>query len=156
MPCHAAIADKTVSLKADLTVEDALKTLKKAKCEGAAVIDENNVVIGFFSPQVLMKNLLPVSVAMADGIQLDVTVRAAPGIAKRLKKVMPLPVQDLMERKHFPVVYPQTPLWEGVNLIVTSGMPLVVVDHQTNKYIGFITQSSMMTELQRLQDSDVS
>lgn len=156
MPCHAAIIDKALVLKSGVNVEKALKDMVKKKVEYAAVVDEEGGLIGFFSHQILMKNLLPVSVAMNDGIQLDVKIHAAPGIAKRLKKVSPLTVDELMERKNFPVVYPETPLWEGVNLIVQSGLPLIVVEAGTHKYIGIVSHGSALEELQRLQGSEAS
>ncbi len=156
MPCHAAIVDKALVLKTDMTVEKALKDMAKAKSEAAAVVDKKGIVAGFFSHQLLMKNLLPVSVAMADGIQLDVKIPAAPGIAKRLKKVLPLTVEEIMERKEFPIVYPSTPLWEGVNLLVQHGQSLTVIDPDTKKYIGLITQTSALNELERLKDSEAN
>lgn len=154
MPCHAAIIDKALVLKETVKVEKALKALKKANAENAAVTDENGVLIGFFSYQILMKNLLPVSVAMADGIQLDIAIPAAPGIAKRLKNVMSLTLTQFIERKSFPIVYPETPLWEGINLIVQTNMPLTVIEPESQKYIGLITHESAYDELQRLQKSE--
>ncbi len=153
MPSHAAIAEQSLSFSPDMEVEKALKELKKKKTESAAIVNEQGEVEGVFSLQIVMKNLLPVSVAMADGIQLDVTVRAAPGIAKRLKKVSPLAVAELMERK-FKAVYPETPIWEAVNYLVSSNDPLVVVEGQNNKFIGLITSQSAMDELKRLQESE--
>lgn len=156
MPCHAAIVDKALVLKVDTKISKALKDMKKKGVQSAAVIDGKGALAGFFSYRILMKNLLPVSIAMSDGIQLDVTIPAAPGIAKRLKKVMPLTVETLMERKNFPVVYPETPLWEGVNLIVQTGLPLSVVEGEANTYIGLVTHESALEELERLQNSEAS
>ena len=153
MPCHAAIVEKATTLKADATVEKALKAMKKAGVEFAPVI-EGGAVVGLFSYQILMQNLLPVSVTMNDGIQLDVQVQAAPGIAKRLRNALTLTVDKVMERQNFPVVYPETATWEGVNMLVRTGLPLSVVDQETEKYIGFITQESLLDELQRLQESE--
>jgi len=155
MPCHAAIADKTISIKVDDTVEKSIKALKKAKAEYAAVTDEDGILVGVISFQILMKNLLPVSVVMNDGVQLDVQIKAAPGIAKRLRNVLPITIETIMERKDFPFVYPETPTWEGVNLMVRSGRPVCVVDPESQKYIGLITQSSLLEELQRLQESEM-
>lgn len=154
MPCHAAIVPKALSLKADTTVEKALKAMKKAKVEYAPVVDADGIIAGLFSYKILMKNLLPVSVAMSDGIQLDVQIQAAPGIAKRLRNVQLLSVETLMERQDFPIVYPETPTWEGVNVLVQTGLPLTVVEPQTQKYIGFITQTSLLEELDRLRESE--
>ncbi len=153
MPSHAAIAEQSLSFTPDMEVEKAIKELKKKKLESAVVVNEQGVVEGVFSLPIVMKNLLPVSVAMADGIQLDVTVRAAPGIAKRLKKVHPLSVSELMERK-FNMVYPETPIWEAVNHLVNSNGPLVVVEGENNKFVGTITAQSAMDELKRLQESE--
>lgn len=153
MPCHAAIEKKSITLKADTTIEKALKELKKAKVEYAPVLD-GGVLVGLFSYQILMKNLVPVSVNMGGGVQMDVNISAAPGIAKRLKNSMLLTVDTMMERKSFPVVFPSTPTWEGVNMMVQTGLPLTVVDPETQKYVGFISQTSLLEELQRLQESD--
>lgn len=153
MPSHAAIAENPLTFAPDMEVEKALKELKKKKLESAAIVNENGEVEGVFSLPIVMKNLLPVSVAMADGIQLDVTVRAAPGIAKRLKKVHPLAVSELMERK-FNTVYPETPIWEAVNYLVSSNGPLIVVEGENNKFLGMVTAQSAMDELDRLQESE--
>jgi len=155
MPCHAAMIDKPTIIKPDTKVEKALKELQKKHLDGAPVVDENGVVVGIFSISGVMQNLLPVSVAMSNGIQLDVTVRAAPGVAKRLKKVYPLPVSDLMERKFY-AVYPQTPIWEGVNMLVTHGAPIFVVENDENKFIGILDFHTALAELQRLQESEAT
>ncbi|NCT40579.1 MAG: CBS domain-containing protein [Alphaproteobacteria bacterium] len=154
MPCHAAIADKALTIKVDSTIEAALKAMKKAKVEYAPVTDEDGAIVGLLSYHILMKNLLPVSVTMNDGMQMDVNIPAAPGIAKRLRNVLLLTVDTVMERKNFPVVYAATPTWEGVSMMVQTGLPLTVIDPETQKYIGFITQTSLLDELQRLHEKD--
>jgi len=151
MPCHAAIADKAVSIKIDTTIEKAIKAMKKAKAEYAPVTD-NGSLVGILSYHILMKNLLPVSVNMSEGMQVDVNIAAAPGIAKRLRNSMLLTVDTMMERKSFPVVYPETPIWEGVSMMAKTAMPICVIEAETQKYIGLITQSSLLKELQRLSD----
>ncbi|MCB9984008.1 MAG: CBS domain-containing protein [Rhodospirillales bacterium] len=153
MPSHAAISEEFMIFSPDMEVEKALKELKKKKQDAAIVIGEDGQVEGEFSLQSVMKNLLPVSVAMADGIQLDVTVRAAPGIAKRLKKVYPLKVADLMERK-IHAIAPEMPIWEAVNHLVNTCAPLWVIERESGKCLGVITAQSAMDELKRLQESE--
>ena len=99
MPSHAAMVSKPVTVSPDLNVEKAIETLQKNKIDAAAVVDEEGALVGLFSLTVMMKNLLPVSVVVQDGIQLDIPIKAAPGIAKRLRKVYPLTVAEIMERK---------------------------------------------------------
>ena len=153
MPSHAAIAEKSLSFSPDTEVEKALKEMKKKKQDEAAIVNKDGEIEGVISLAIIMKNLLPVSVAMSDGIQLDVKVRAAPGVAKRLKKIYPLMVSDIMERK-FASIYPETPIWEAVNHLVNNTGPLVVVEGENNKFIGMINSQSAMEELQRLQESE--
>ena len=152
MPCHAAMIDKPFTLSPEMSVEKALKELKKKKFDAAAVVNEAGEIVGVFSLQNVMKNLLPVSIAMHDGVQLDVTVRAAPGIAKRLNKVFPLSVEELMDRD-FHAVLPDTAIWEAVNILVNYGAPLFVVENEENKFLGVIDFQSAYAELQRLQES---
>ncbi|MCB1531348.1 MAG: CBS domain-containing protein [Alphaproteobacteria bacterium] len=153
MPCHSAMIDNPLSVKTDEEVGKVLAKMKKAKTRFAAIIDKDDKLVGLFSYAILLKNLLPVSVAMADGLQLDVTVRAAPGIAKRLKKVYYLPVADFMERK-VNAVHPDTPTWEGINALILHGEPILVVDPKTEKLAGMINGQSALEELIRLKDSE--
>ncbi len=152
MPSHAA-SEKISTVSPDASVEDALKLLKKEKITVLPVVGDGGIIVGVFSLQALFRNLLPVSVAMSDGIQLDIKIGAAPGIAKRLKKVEVLKVSDVMERK-FPVVAPETPLWESVNLLVQGGTPLVIAEPGTGRYLGMISHQSMLDELSRMKDSE--
>ena len=64
MPSHAAITEQFLALPPDTEVEKALKELKKKKLESAVIINGKGQVEGTFSLQGVMKNLLPVSVAM--------------------------------------------------------------------------------------------
>lgn len=152
MPCHAAASVKIVAVSPDETVEDVLAKMKKQKSDIAVVTDEDDKAAGVFTVQILLKNLLPVSVAMSDGIQLDIKVGAAPGIAKRLKKLEVVPVGDLMQRK-FAFVSPEAPLWEGINLLLQYGAPLLVLD-SSGIAIGAMNSQSALEELIRLKDSE--
>lgn len=149
MACHAAISKKYPTIPQDATVEKALEVLAKGKVSAAPVTGKGGVYLGVFSLENLFKNLLPVSVAMADGIQLDVSISAAPGVAKRLKKIQPLPVTDFLLRK-VTTVAPGTPLWEGVQVIVRQNGILPVVDSESGKLMGVINELSMMAEMERL------
>ncbi len=153
MPCHAAMNKKFVSVQEETSVEKALATMKKGNVTEVPVVDDEGVFQGVFSLKKLFENLLPVSVSMADGVQLDVTLAAAPGVAKRLKKVKPLLVRDFMMRK-VPRVAPGAPLWEGMQAMIgTHGCAILpVVDPDSGKLLGLINTQSMMNELERLSD----
>lgn len=151
MPCHTAIDKKIFTISPEDNVEHALKAIKKSKAAGAAVVDENGVLLGIVSMKVILKNLIPVSVAMAGDVQIDVKVTAAPGVAKRYKNILPLPVTEVMERKPC-TVSPDSAIWESVGLLSKYGNLLCVVDER-QKYIGMITYDSLVSTL---QDSEIS
>lgn len=153
MPCHAAMIAKPMTVSPDDEVGKVLADMKDKDFDAVAVVAKDGTLEGLLSIKVLLQNLLPVSVSMADGLQMDITVQAAPGIAKRLKKVEPLHVSEIMTRKVH-IVYPETALWEGVNLLVQYGAPLVVVEGETKKFVGLITFQSALNELNRLKDSE--
>tara|TARA_R110001592_G_scaffold16881_9_gene71596 strand:- start:19917 stop:20378 length:462 start_codon:yes stop_codon:yes gene_type:complete len=152
MPCHSAIVGKNVTASPNDSVENVLKAIKKGNVKAASIMNDDGEFVGIFSLKVLLKNLIPVSVAMADGIQIDIKVQAAPGIAKRLGKVMPLPVSELMDRKP-KTVLSDDPIWEGVGQLTKNGEPLCVIDDK-GKYLGMITYESLVEDLQNMETTD--
>jgi CBS-domain-containing membrane protein len=50
-------------------------------------------------------------------------------------------------------VYPETPVWEAVNLIVQHGAPVMVEDQESGCLLGLISEQSLLDELQRMQDA---
>ena len=151
MPCHEAMLKKPVIVKPEQSVEDVLKILESNKISAAPVVDGKGILQGVFSMKILLKSLIPVSVTMGDGFQLDIKIGAAPGIAKRLAHVLPLPVSDLMDRK-VTTVSPDAPLWEGVSLLTKHSGSLSVVDDKM-KFLGLITYASLVGALERLAET---
>lgn len=151
MPCNAATIKQAISVSTEDTVEKVIDVLREHQIDAVPVLDKNGKLEGVFSTRILLKNLLPVSVTTGDDILMDIKIGAAPGVAKRLKKVKPLKVSELMLRKMH-IVAPSAPLWEGVNLLVHHGSPILVVEPETGKFIGMMTEQSVIDELERVQD----
>ena len=152
MPCHAAMIEKLITVSPNQEIEEVIGILRKNDIDAVPVVDEDGKLKGMFSTQILLKNLLPVSMTTGDALGMNVTVGAAPGVAKRLRKVKPLTVSDLMERKTN-IVHPETPLWEGVNMLVHHGAPLFVVEKDGGKLMGMIFEQSIIDEMERVQDT---
>lgn len=152
MPCHSAISQTILSVCHSDVVEDVLLELENAKTNIAIVLDDDDVFLGVFSKKILLKNLIPVSVAMADGVQIDFKMPAAPGIAKRLAKVMPLAVSELMERKPKSVL-PDEPVWNSVSQLTAHGEPLCVID-KNDRFLGVITYESLLDDLKNMETTD--
>jgi CBS-domain-containing membrane protein len=151
MPCSAAMIEKVLTALTEDEVESTVAAMKKANIDLVPVVDEKGVAVGAFTYHQLFENLLPV--AVSDGFGGSINIGAAPGVAKRLKKVLPLKVSDLMDRK-ITAVYPETPLWEGVGLLVQTNAPVLVVEPKSGKLLGVITNQSALDELNRLKDSE--
>lgn len=88
-------------------------------------------------------------------MRLDNIIGAAPGIAKRLRKRMPYAVRDIM-RHDVPVVYPDTPLWEGVRLLVKHNIILPVLEKDSTQLLGVVTQQSAMRYLLQIVEKQES
>jgi len=151
MPCHAAMIEKLITVKTDQEVGEAMAVLKKNDIDAVPVVDESGRLEGIVTTRTLLKNRLPVSLTTGDDLHMDIKVGAAPGVAKRLKKIRPLKISELMERK-MNVVHPETPLWEGVNLLVQYGPPVLVAEKESGKLLGMILEQSIINELERVQD----
>ncbi|MCB1557223.1 MAG: CBS domain-containing protein [Alphaproteobacteria bacterium] len=137
--------EKPASLSPGQTVAEALALFAKKKVRSAPVLGPDNTLTGVFSLRHLMKNLLPVSVVLDNGLQMPVT--AAPGMDRRLLKLRPVAVETLMET-HPPLVTPDMPPWEIVALMVREGRPLAVVDDmETRRYRGFVTEMAVIAAL---------
>lgn len=152
MPCHTAISDVKVTAKPEDHVQDVLDAIRQAGATLAAIVDDDGILIGVFSYKTLLGSLIPVSVAMANGVQLDVRVTAAPGVAKRLSNVKMHPVSEVMNRKPITVQL-DTPIWEGVSLLTRHGGPLCVID-DNEKFHGFVTYSSLLEDLENMETTD--
>lgn len=150
--CRAAMTTNFLAASPDDHVPEILKKMRQLKIEFVPVVDGEGELLGIFSIQSLMRNLLPVSVAVSGGVQMDVRVAAAPGIAKRLARMDYLGVGEVMERKII-AAGPDMPLWEGINLLVQHGSPLAVVDPASGKIAGLIDFQSALDALVKLKDA---
>lgn len=154
MPCHSAMINNVITVKPDVIVEDVVKKMrdKKKPSDTVVIIDEKGRMQGYFTMKVLLKNLLPVSLSVQNSaVGNDVMVGAAPGIAKRLFKVKPIAVSQIMERK-FRILAPDTPTWEGVQALVEYGSPIFIIEEGTEKFVGAMDEKSAIAELERIQN----
>lgn len=151
MPCHAGMRDQLLCVSAQDTVENVLASMDKDCHDFAVVTDEAGAYAGIFSRSILLGALLPVEVKV-DGSAM-VTLSAAPGIAQRLQKSKPLPVDKFVD-KSCKTAPPNLPLWEGITLLLDNkNMPLVVVDANTRKPLGLMCETSVLHELERMQNN---
>lgn len=155
MPCASATLENVPTLKPDQEIGVVMKLFKKHQLEHFPVVDGEGVLLGYLSQHIILRNLLPVSFNVPGMTETGMMrIGAAPGIAKRLKKIKPLKVEDLMERK-FQSIHPETPIWEGVHLLVEHGSPLMVIEENSGRFIGLINRFSALEELERLLKKEI-
>lgn len=141
--------EDVVTAKADDTVEAAMALLDQHYVRFLPVLDDAGRLVGMFGTHVLLKNLLPVSVTMEDGLQrLDFVIGAAPGVSKRLHKLLPVQIGTILERDPI-VVHPDTATWEVIRLIVRHSSPLPVIDEKDGKLLGIVTEQSIIADMNR-------
>ncbi len=153
MPCYAAINKNSLTVKETDIIEDVLKLMREKGQDIVAVENEDGEFEGLFGLQTLMRNALPVSISMGDDFYGDINVPAAPGIAKRLEKILPLSVSGFVNRKVH-VLAPDVPIWQGVSMLVKYGEPMVILDQESKKFIGFMSYQSAFDEIERLKNSE--
>jgi len=151
MPCKDALVKKVMTVSPDMSVEQALKDMKKSGLFFAPVVDSDGTLVGLFSVSRLLENTLPVSVALASGgaAGVNVMVPSAPGMAKRLQKYRGARVSEMMQRQ-FGVVDPDMSLESAVRLIRETGEPAVVVDGPSGAFQGVVTAESVLEALEKM------
>ncbi len=155
MPCSDAMVTEVISARPDQTVADALALFDKHGIRSVPVVDEKNQVIGLFNFSHLLHSILPVPVTLSSGfgrlknmdISLDHLNGASPWVAKRLNIMLPKTLKEVMI-KDPRTVRPDTPLREGVRLLVKYGSPLPVVKSETDKtLVGLISSQGTVSAL---------
>lgn len=154
MPCSDAMITQVITASPEQTVSDALNLFKTHNIRSVPVIDDNKVVVGLFSFSHLLHGILPMPATMGDqllrvrhmDISLDHLAGASPWVAKRLKILLPKKLNEVMIKK--PVtVHPETPLREGIRLMVKYDSPLPAVDSKSKKLVGIISSQSVLAVL---------
>ncbi|SFO68762.1 CBS domain-containing protein [Cohaesibacter marisflavi] len=153
MPCKDAMIEKVISLTPDMIVEDALHILEHEKIRTAPVISSDNRLLGMFGFMSVMRQVLPVSVTMTNGLEhLDFARGAKPDIAKRINEIKSKPVESAMEQEPI-TISPDLSVWEGILKLTKHGSPLPVVESGTQKFLGILTEQSAISELELIVSS---
>ncbi len=161
MPCRDAMVTNVITARSDQTVSDALKLFETHRITSIPIVDDKSAVIGVFSFTNCLLNILPMSLgldAQSSGplsrlqymeISLDNLAETKPWVANRLIRELPRKLGDAMVKSP-PTVHEETPLREGIRLLVKHGSPLIVVDDDDRTLVGIITYHNTLRALNRL------
>jgi len=151
-PCSDAMIKEVLTLKPDQTVAEAMAIYKKENIRSLPVVDDNGKLVGLMGLKDVLLNLLPKSVTMNDGVRrLDFIMDAAPGIAKRLKKTLPMKVSEIMD-KNPTALERDTSTWEAVRVMALHGSPLSIVDPKTGDFLGMISRQTLLGQMEIMVD----
>ncbi len=156
MTCQNAMIEHMVSVGPHQTIGDALVLLKTKCIRWAPVVDADGRFLGHFAFSDVLARLLPGPVSLDSQsllgahLRLDYLLNADSDVAKRLRALLSVPIEDLMDGNTV-LVHPTTPLWEGIRLLVQHGGPLPVVAADSGKLLGLISvQSATMALMDAL------
>ncbi|NCO03141.1 MAG: CBS domain-containing protein [Alphaproteobacteria bacterium] len=151
-PCSDAMIKDVITIRPDNTVEEAIVIFENAGIRSLPVVNDKGKLVGLFGLRHVLLNLLPKSVTMDDGVRrLDFILDAAPGIAKRLKKTLPLKVEEIMD-KNPTALERDTSMWEAVRVMALHGSPLSIIDPKTGDFVGMISRQTLLKDLHRMVD----
>lgn len=149
-PCSDAMIDAVITVKPTHTIAEVLDIFEKNDIRSVPVVNDEGKLAGILGLRHILLKLLPASVAMEDGLtRLDFVMGAAPGIAKRLKKLHEKTAEEVMDANPY-VLHEDTATWEAVRVMALYGSPLPIVKEKTGDFVGIISRQSLLQDLSRL------
>jgi CBS domain-containing protein len=149
------IAD-VVSVRPEQSIGEALKLLDRHGIRALPVVTAEGRLVGHVDFAVVLSNLLP-GPLMVDphgerfSLRLDYFVgeKTEVDVAKRLRELLPLKVSEVMDSEP-KTVHRDTPLWEGIRLLVQHGSPIGVVEEGSGKFLGLVSLQSAIRVLMQM------
>jgi CBS-domain-containing membrane protein len=74
--------------------------------------------------------------------RLDYLVDAEPDVAKHLRALLPVKLREVTDCQ-VRVAHRETPLWEGIRLLVQHGSPIPVVEERIRKLVGLLADGAV-------------
>lgn len=154
-PCRDYMVQDLITVTPETSVAEALEIFEKNDIRSVPVVGADGKMAGLFGLRHILLSLLPASATMQDGLRrLDFVIGAAPGIAKRLKKVKGRKVGEIMDENPM-VLYEHTPTWEALRVMALHGSPISVVDEKSGNFVGMISRQSLLHGIENLKEEDV-
>jgi CBS-domain-containing membrane protein len=154
MSCSEAMIEEVITGRPDMTVEAGLELFSKHGIRSMPVVDERHNVIGIFNFHHLLEEILPVAVTFDDhkmDLNLGYLSGEAPWVAHRLKLLLPKKLEEAM-MADFKTVNPETPLREGVRLLVKQRFIVPVVNKESGKLVGIVSSQSAVKALMKIKE----
>jgi predicted transcriptional regulator len=142
-----AMVTNVTTIRPDQTVGEALAIFKDRSIRNVPVVDKDGKFVGLFGLQQVLLNLLPKAASMEQGLgNLSFVHDAAPGIAKRLRKLEKCKVSEFMNKEPH-LAHCDTSTIEALRLMAKHGSPVVVTQKETGAFKGIISRKSLLDNL---------
>lgn len=146
-PCTRAMVSDVTTVTPDKTVEEVLEIFKEKSIRNVPVVDKDGTFLGLMGLHQILLALLPKAVTMQHGLEdLSFVVGAAPGIAKKLRKMHGVAVSEIMN-KNPSVAHCETSTIESLRIMSMEGSPVVVTEKETGKFKGIISRKTLLDDL---------
>ena len=147
-PCTRAMVSDVTTIAPEHTVEEALTIFKEKSIRNVPVVDKDGKFLGLFGLHQVLFALLPKAVTMEHGLDdLSFVVGAAPGIAKKLRKLHPVPVAEVMKTDGKNIAHCETSTIEALRIMSMHGSPVVVTEKGTGEFKGIISRKTLLDDL---------
>ncbi len=144
------MVSNVTTIKPNTSVKEALDIFKEKSIRNVPVVDDNGIFVGLFGLQQVLLNLLPKAAIMEDGLKsLSFVHDAAPGIAKRLRKIESVEVSEFMNKDAHSVEC-DTSTIEALRVMARHGSPVVVTEEDSKKFMGIISRKTLLDDLYAL------
>ena len=128
-----------ITLKATDTIECASKYIMEHRYRSLPVVDENHCYLGMFGVNCLLKQVIPKSVLMHQGLEnVSFIHESLEDLYQRFDEVKQQPISVCMSREITPVS-PNTPLTETLLQLYETRLAIPVIEKDTCKLLGMIS-----------------
>lgn len=128
-----------ITLKSTDTIECAAKYIMEKRYRSVPVVDENFCYMGMFGVNCLLKQVIPKSVLMHQGLKnVSFIHESIEDLYQRFDEVKHYPISVCMNNE-IPPVTPNTPLTETLLQLYEMRSSIPVVEKDTCKLLGMIS-----------------
>ena len=139
MNASEAMNTNPTTLKPTDSIEYAAQLVMKDRYRAFPVVDENNCYLGMFGVNCLLKQVIPKSVFLPNGLEnVSFIHESFEDLYHRFAEVKQLPVSICMN-KEIPAVAPDTPLTETMLQLYQTRASIPVVHPDSCKLLGMIS-----------------
>ncbi|MFV0334084.1 MAG: HPP family protein [Tropicimonas sp.] len=153
LTCFDVMVDPAIqnTIHPEESVATAFNIIRRSRARFLPVVDHDGTYLGVFTAPTLLKMILPraaligVETSRMPLDNLGFMSLSKEDFEHRLEQLKDEKVGDNMSNpKNIPVAAPDTPVMEGIFLIHQYKRHVILVDPQTNRFVGTLSANSLL------------